>query len=68
MKAEELLLLPGNKVGSFLVRESTSERGNSERTNYIFNSFYCVYVFLAVNMKKFKALCFNRNKRGKAKI
>ncbi|XP_037548805.1 src like adaptor 1a [Nematolebias whitei] len=26
-KAEELLLLPGNKVGSFLVRESTSERG-----------------------------------------
>ncbi|XP_032437604.1 src like adaptor 1a [Xiphophorus hellerii] len=26
-KAEELLLLPGNRVGSFLVRESTSERG-----------------------------------------
>ncbi|XP_017276063.1 src like adaptor 1a [Kryptolebias marmoratus] len=27
LKAEELLLLPGNKVGSFLVRESSSERG-----------------------------------------
>ncbi|KAL3983760.1 pyruvate dehydrogenase E2 component (dihydrolipoamide acetyltransferase) [Sarotherodon galilaeus] len=26
-KAEELLLLPGNRVGSFLVRESTRERG-----------------------------------------
>ncbi|XP_068603435.1 src like adaptor 1a [Brachionichthys hirsutus] len=26
-KAEELLLLPGNKVGSFLVRESSRERG-----------------------------------------
>ncbi|XP_015255634.1 PREDICTED: src-like-adapter [Cyprinodon variegatus] len=26
-KAEELLLLPGNRVGSFLVRESTTERG-----------------------------------------
>ncbi|KAM9838940.1 src like adaptor 1a isoform 2-T2 [Aulostomus maculatus] len=26
-KAEELLLLPGNRVGSFLVRESASERG-----------------------------------------
>ncbi|KAF7658931.1 hypothetical protein LDENG_00005770 [Lucifuga dentata] len=26
-KAEELLHLPGNRVGSFLVRESTSERG-----------------------------------------
>ncbi|KAA8585938.1 src like adaptor 1a [Etheostoma spectabile] len=26
-KAEELLCLPGNRVGSFLVRESTSERG-----------------------------------------
>ncbi|XP_061616095.1 src like adaptor 1a isoform X3 [Phyllopteryx taeniolatus] len=26
-KAEELLLLPGNRVGSFLVRESSAERG-----------------------------------------
>ncbi|XP_041867233.1 src like adaptor 1a [Melanotaenia boesemani] len=26
-KAEELLLLPGNRVGSFLVRESATERG-----------------------------------------
>ncbi|KAM9738204.1 src like adaptor 1a [Menidia menidia] len=26
-KAEELLLLPGNRVGSFLVRESSTERG-----------------------------------------
>lgn len=26
-KAEELLCLPGNRVGSFLVRESTTERG-----------------------------------------
>ncbi|XP_028317234.1 src like adaptor 1a [Gouania willdenowi] len=26
-KAEELLLLPGNRMGSFLVRESTSQRG-----------------------------------------
>lgn len=28
-KAEELLLLPGNRVGSFLVRECTRERGES---------------------------------------
>lgn len=26
-KAEELLSLPGNKVGSFMVRESSRERG-----------------------------------------
>lgn len=26
-KAEELLSLPGNRVGSFMVRESSRERG-----------------------------------------
>lgn len=33
-KAEELLLLPGNRVGSFLVRESTTERGKNMYIQY----------------------------------
>lgn len=30
-KAEELLSLPGNRVGSFMIRESAKERGEDSR-------------------------------------